>query len=236
MTFTQLLALVQSGGLRVTADSRRIQPGDVFVAVRGTQVDGHDYIEKALASGAGYIVTAHPVEGVDTVVVEDTAKALGILAQTSFDNPSSKLTNLAVTGTNGKTTTLDALLRDYGTEILGAPHVRRYGNHLASVMKILDGQSTLSAQRHPAELTLVDDKAIPPKSEFYFPFREGGSVYLGWSRDVSEEELRRLYAHSRVDLRRHYADGTTQEINARPGVVLQGVSRFGSCTPQNLAE
>ena len=47
MTFTQLLALVQSKGLRVCADSRKLQPGDVFVAVCGTQVDGHDYIDKA---------------------------------------------------------------------------------------------------------------------------------------------------------------------------------------------
>ncbi|MHC5172425.1 MAG: Mur ligase domain-containing protein [Planctomycetota bacterium] len=46
MTFTQLLALVQSDGLRICADSRKVQPGDVFVAVCGTQVDGHDYIDR----------------------------------------------------------------------------------------------------------------------------------------------------------------------------------------------
>ena len=104
MTFTQLLALVLSEGIRVCSDSRQVQPGDVFVAVCGTQVDGHDYIDKALANGAGFVVTQRPVEGADCIVVEDTAEALGVLAQASFRNPSSNLTNLAVTGTNGKTT------------------------------------------------------------------------------------------------------------------------------------
>ena len=104
MTFTQLLALVLSEGIRVCSDSRQVQPGDVFVAVCGTQVDGHDYIDKALANGAGFVVTQRPAEGADSIVVEDTAEALGLLAQASFRNPSSNLTNLAVTGTNGKTT------------------------------------------------------------------------------------------------------------------------------------
>ncbi|MCI0500045.1 MAG: UDP-N-acetylmuramoyl-L-alanyl-D-glutamate--2,6-diaminopimelate ligase [Planctomycetales bacterium] len=105
MTFTQLLALAQSGKLRVCADSRRVQPGDIFVAVCGTQVDGHDYIDTARAKGAGYIVAQRPMAGVECILVEDPARALGVLAQASFDNPSAKLTNLAVTGTNGKTTT-----------------------------------------------------------------------------------------------------------------------------------
>ncbi len=104
MTFTQLLALVQSKGLRICADSREIQSGDVFVAVCGTQVDGHRYIDKALSNGAAYIVSQHPVDNTDCIIVEDSARALGQLAQASFGNPNSKLTNLAVTGTNGKTT------------------------------------------------------------------------------------------------------------------------------------
>lgn len=104
MTFTQLLALVQSNGLRICADSRRVEQGDVFVAVCGTQVDGHDYINRALSKGAGHIVTQHLVGNTDCIVVEDSARALGLLAQASMGNPSSKLTNLAVTGTNGKTT------------------------------------------------------------------------------------------------------------------------------------
>ena len=105
MTFTQLLALVQAGGVRVCADSRQVQAGDCFVAVCGSQADGHAFIPTALERGARYIVAEKPVAGGDCVVVENTAKALGLLAQAAAGNPSSMLTNLAVTGTNGKTTT-----------------------------------------------------------------------------------------------------------------------------------
>lgn len=104
MTFTQLLALVQRGGVRVCADSRQVQAGDCFVAIRGTQADGHAYIPTARQRGARYIVAEEPAND-DCVVVADSAEALGLLAQAALDNPSSRLTNLAVTGTNGKTTT-----------------------------------------------------------------------------------------------------------------------------------
>ena len=105
MTFTQLLALVQAGGIRICADSRLVSAGDCFVAVRGTVVDGHDFIPTAHQRGASYIVAERPVAGVKCIVVENSAKALGLLAQAAKGNPSSQLTNLAVTGTNGKTTT-----------------------------------------------------------------------------------------------------------------------------------
>ena len=104
MTFTQLLAVVQAGRLPVTADSRQVAQGGVFVAVVGTQTDGHDYLKAAVENGAAFLVTEQPVDGFSCVVVEDSSVALGLLAQASFGHPNSKLTNLAVTGTNGKTT------------------------------------------------------------------------------------------------------------------------------------
>ena len=112
MTFTQLLALVtspQKDKPRIHCDSRLVKEGDCFVALTGTNVDGHDYIPQALQNGAKYIVCQtlpDPAESADAeiVVVEDSPQALGLLAQGYFDNPSLKLTNLAVTGTNGKTT------------------------------------------------------------------------------------------------------------------------------------
>ncbi len=104
MTFTQLLAVVQAGRLPVTADSRQTVKGGVFVAVVGTQVDGHDYLRPAVENGAAFLVTEQPVDGFNCVIVEDSSVALGLLAQASFGHPNSQLTNLAVTGTNGKTT------------------------------------------------------------------------------------------------------------------------------------
>lgn len=108
MTFTELMALVGSAAFKgsVCSDSREVGPGDVFVAVPGVHVDGHDYVGRALENGAAYVVCqrACGARPAATVIVADTAAALGLLAQQQFGNPSSALTNLAVTGTNGKTT------------------------------------------------------------------------------------------------------------------------------------
>lgn len=109
MTFTQLLALVGSPqvSVRVCSDSRSVQPGDVFVAVPGSKVDGHDFIGQALQQGARYIIAQRPLpmEGqAELILVQDAAEALGQLAQAAHGQPNARLTNLAVTGTNGKTT------------------------------------------------------------------------------------------------------------------------------------
>ncbi|MBN1125660.1 MAG: UDP-N-acetylmuramoyl-L-alanyl-D-glutamate--2,6-diaminopimelate ligase [Sedimentisphaerales bacterium] len=108
MTWTQLLALVQSKGERIglTADSRQVSQGDIFVAVSGTHVDGHDFIPQAMTKGPAYIVSQNPFssEKVQVVIVPDSAEALGQLAQARYGYPAAKLCNLAVTGTNGKTT------------------------------------------------------------------------------------------------------------------------------------
>jgi UDP-N-acetylmuramoyl-L-alanyl-D-glutamate--2,6-diaminopimelate ligase len=108
MDFAELLSLVRSeeAKVRVCSDSRRVGKGDIFVATAGTQADGHDFIKEAAGRGAGYVVSESPVDvrGVEVIIVEDSKEALGRLAQASFGEPSAKLSNLSVTGTNGKTT------------------------------------------------------------------------------------------------------------------------------------
>jgi len=111
MTFTELLALVRGeNGPRIRTDSRLVKDGDIFVAVKGTACDGHDFIDQALVNGAGYIVCRqdkqHSIRDGrhEPVIVEDTTEAAAILVQAAVGNPASNLTNLAVTGTNGKTT------------------------------------------------------------------------------------------------------------------------------------
>jgi UDP-N-acetylmuramoyl-L-alanyl-D-glutamate--2,6-diaminopimelate ligase len=110
MTLTELLALVQSeNGLGIRTDSRLVKDGDIFVAVKGTACDGHDFINDALANGGKFIVCQRPVKATcdtqhELIIVDDTAEAAAILAQAAGGNPASQLTNLAVTGTNGKTT------------------------------------------------------------------------------------------------------------------------------------
>lgn len=92
----------------VQIDSRRVQPGDLFVALRGTQVDGHEYIEKAIGQGATAVVCEslpqHVSEDVTYLVYPDTELAVGPLATACAGNPSQRMKLVGVTGTNGKTT------------------------------------------------------------------------------------------------------------------------------------
>ncbi len=108
----------------VFMDSREVQPEALFVAVIGTQVDGHDYISKATDLGATSVICERLPQdlrdGVTYVTVEQSIIALGIVAANFFQHPSQKLALVAVTGTNGKTTTatlLFQLFRDLGYNV-----------------------------------------------------------------------------------------------------------------------
>lgn len=89
-------------------DSRAVEMDGLFVAVRGTQVDGHEYIEQAIGKGAKVVVCEELPEEIHPQVhyikVYNSAEALGIIADNFFGNPSSKLAMIGITGTNGKTT------------------------------------------------------------------------------------------------------------------------------------
>lgn len=89
-------------------DSRRVRPGDVFVAIRGLQVDGAIFAGQALERGAAAIVAERPAPPdlvVPWLVVDDSRKALAVLASTFYGRPSGSLQLVGITGTNGKTTT-----------------------------------------------------------------------------------------------------------------------------------
>ena len=92
----------------VNIDSRRIEAGHLFVAIPGTQTDGHKFIPKAIELGAAAILCEkmpeEQVDGVTYVVVESTESVVGIVATHFFGDPSRKLKLVGVTGTNGKTT------------------------------------------------------------------------------------------------------------------------------------
>ncbi|WP_338376402.1 UDP-N-acetylmuramoyl-L-alanyl-D-glutamate--2,6-diaminopimelate ligase [uncultured Flavobacterium sp.] len=94
-------------------NSRKISLNDVFVAIRGTVSDGHDFIEKAVNQGAIAIVCEEfpekIINGVTYIKVKNTNEALAFLANNFNDNPSSKLRLVGITGTNGKTTVASLL-------------------------------------------------------------------------------------------------------------------------------
>ena len=117
MKLNELLSKVKSADITgdadvdimgVDIDSRRVKPGHLFVAVRGTQVDGHSFIPKAIEQGAVAVLCEDMPEerreGVTYVKVSSTEAAVGPVATMFYGDPSTKLKLVGVTGTNGKTT------------------------------------------------------------------------------------------------------------------------------------
>ena len=98
---------------QVDFDSRKVVKDSLFVAQKGTSVDGHLYIDKAISLGATTIICEElPIRleaNITFIQVEDSSKTLAIIASNFYDNPSSKLKLIGVTGTNGKTTVASLL-------------------------------------------------------------------------------------------------------------------------------
>ena len=131
----------------VNIDSRRIETGHLFVAIPGTQTDGHKFIPKAIELGAAAILCEQmpeeQVEGVTYIVVESTESVVGIVATHFFGDPSRKLKLVGVTGTNGKTTIATLLYNMF----------RKFGHKcglLSTVCNYIEGEAI------PADHTTPD--------------------------------------------------------------------------------
>jgi len=137
--FDALKAKVATG-VRVWSDSRKVRPGDVFVALPGVNVDGAKFIKDALEKGAAYVLAGPgvslPAAAKATLVVhEHPRQALGELAAAYFGDPTSKIDLIGITGTNGKTTVsymLEHLLSKAGRKVgvIGTISYRWPGFHL----------------------------------------------------------------------------------------------------------
>ena len=156
MTFSDLLKnagparIVGDAGAEITGvqiDSRRVKPGDLFVAMRGTQADGHAFIPKAVAQGAAAVLCeelpAEAAPGVAYAVVPSTEDAVGPVATLFYGDPSRRLRLVGVTGTNGKTTIATLLYEMF----------RKMGHRcglISTVCNYIDGE------RLPADHTTPD--------------------------------------------------------------------------------
>ncbi|WP_108126021.1 UDP-N-acetylmuramoyl-L-alanyl-D-glutamate--2,6-diaminopimelate ligase [Saccharospirillum mangrovi] len=101
--------------LDLTLDSREVRRGSVFVALKGSAVDGHDYIDAAINAGAVAVLAEHPVGelAVPVVVFADLRARLGELAHRFFEAPSEQLNMIGITGTNGKTSTCQYIAQSF---------------------------------------------------------------------------------------------------------------------------
>ncbi len=136
----------------VNMDSRQVEAGDLFVAVKGTQTDGHAYIGKAIELGAKAILMsdelpAEPAEGVAYVRVADTEDAVGKVATQFYGDPTGKLKLVGVTGTNGKTTVATVLYNMF----------RSFGYKCglcSTVCNFIDGRAIEASHTTPDPITL----------------------------------------------------------------------------------
>lgn len=132
-------------------DSRCIEEGFLFIAVKGTQTDGHDYIDKAVEKGATAVVCetfpSHLVPEVTYIKIGNTEEGVGKLATAFYGNPTSKLDLIGVTGTNGKTTIATLLYNMF----------RGFGYKtglISTVCNYIDGEAIPTEHTTPDPITL----------------------------------------------------------------------------------
>ena len=137
----------------VCIDSRQVTPGALFVAIRGTQTDGHQYIGKAIGLGAQAILCEEMPEGLDTtgtpavVLVQNTESVVGTVATTFYGKPSEQLKLVGVTGTNGKTTIATLLYNMF----------RQMGHRcglLSTVCNYIEGEAVAATHTTPDPIEL----------------------------------------------------------------------------------
>lgn len=132
-------------------DSRKVKPGDLFVALVGHSVDGHDYIEQAIANGAAALLVERKVQTeVPQFVAKNSRIAMALAAANFYDHPSKELTLAMVTASNGKTTTngmLESILVAAGKNVgvIGTVAVE-YGD--ITLPSILTTPESVDLQRH----------------------------------------------------------------------------------------
>ena len=135
----------------IEIDSRKIKKNNAFIAIRGTQADGHNYIEKAIELGASTIICEKipetVTEGVTYVTFNNTEDVVGNIATTFYGNPTEKLDLVGVTGTNGKTTIATLLynmFRGFGYKV----------GLISTVCNYIDGEAIPTEHTTPDPITL----------------------------------------------------------------------------------
>ena len=208
----------------IANDSREIGQGDIFVAMKGVLVDGHDYIKKAKDKGAVLAVVDHMTDDdIPQVVVENPRKALADLACIFYNHPSKELKVFGVTATNGKTSTA-YMIRDifkaagYEVGVVGTVEVQ-YKD--VSIPSILTTPESIHLQKHlrdmvDAGIEVVVMEVSSSAQELY---RSRGIDYdIVSFNNISEEHLEQHgtfenYFHFKSRLIRHADEKTAVLLN-----------------------
>ena len=225
----------------VQMDSRKVLNGHLFVAVKGTQTDGHDYIEKAISLGASVIVHSEPVgvkaEGVTFVRVADTEDAVGRIATSFYGDPSRKLRLVGVTGTNGKTTIATVLYELF----------RKMGHKcglLSTVCNYVDGRAVPASHTTPDPISLKELLGEMVEAGCEYAFMEcsshaihqkrigglefAGGIFTNLTRD--HLDYHKTFENYR-DAKKLFFDNLSREAFA----IINADDRNGSVMVQNCA-
>ena len=164
---------------RISYDSRTTAAGDLFVAMTGFAADGHAYIPRAMAAGAAAVVCERPPEGdVPYVQVDDARRALAVMGANYYGHPADDMTMVAVTGTNGKTTT---------TYLIKAILERELG---AKVGLIGTNQDMIGDQVIPTERTTPESLEL---QELFARMRSAGCTHVVMEASSHALVLERVY-------------------------------------------
>jgi len=187
-------------------DSRKVEKGNVFVAVKGTLTDGHKYIDKAIALGANSIVCENLpgdlMNDITYVEVRDTNQALAIMASNFYDNPSKNLKLVGVTGTNGKTTVSSLLYQLFKKA--------GYKVGLLSTIKIMvDNKEFPTTHTTPDAMTINEYLYLMNEAGVEFCFMEVSSHGIDQKRTeglVFEGAIFTNLSHDHLDYHKTFAD------------------------------
>lgn len=133
----------------LTQDHRKVEADSLFICVRGSKFDGHQFAEAAVNKGAAAIVSEKPLVNiaVPIIIVQDTKRAMAILADAFYQQPTKQLRLIGITGTNGKTTTshlIEQMFRDHGQEtgLIGTMY-RKIGQEILETINTTPDSLTL---------------------------------------------------------------------------------------------
>jgi UDP-N-acetylmuramoyl-L-alanyl-D-glutamate--2,6-diaminopimelate ligase len=191
---------------QICFDSRKVALDDVFVAIRGTQSDGHDYIEKAIAKGANSIICEQLpdklVNEVSYIEVSDSKKALAIMASNFYGNPSKNLKLIGVTGTNGKTTVstlLYQLFKKAGFKV----------GLLSTIRIMVDDKEYNTSHTTPDALTINNHLSLMSEEGVEYCFMEASSHGIDQKRTeglVFAGAIFTNLSHDHLDYHKTFAD------------------------------
>ncbi len=208
-------------------DSRRLKPGDCFVAIPGTHTDGHRYVETALRDGAvAAVVQRRAGTAWPQVVVRDTRRALGLMSSTLYAHPSRDMIVIGVTGTDGKTTTTTMIHQ----MLLSAG--RRVGSMSTVDIRLGDAvdpndsrQTTLEALEVQEQMAHMRDRGLK------YAVIETSSHGLALQRIVGVDYDVAVFtnvAHEHLDFHKTieaYREAKAQLINLTAGSARKGIDK-----------